>query len=392
METSTIIRLLPTLVRTTEDDFNVFDVMHHGTHEKQLSNVFAWLLDANGTHNLQDRFARIFLNEILDDNEVVSEFTERGYTVYQEVNTTTDNSGLDIADIVLENENSRIVIENYSLSDGHGHDYRNYLRYANSEQKQGIVVMLCINITDSALQDGWQEAKIITYSRLVDALHYELSAMTAYQSINQDAYIFLKHLHQKYGSGNMKKQEQNTLNFITAMCETGEAIRYQKRPQEPVASQFAQDMAEQLEQHYLNSRELLFKIKAQVKAYCIGELSSQFAQSNEMGKISDVQMPFSGIYQYEVYFTLNGLPNHIEDKRIGISFGPTAWDTCENNKGWKPGSNTLSPDYSQLFITIYQTNEIHQTEVGLDELLSGLADDDRRIHDQIIRLVAEIEA
>ena len=39
-------RVLPTLVAPwSSEEFNVFDVMHHGTHEKQLSNVFAWLLD-----------------------------------------------------------------------------------------------------------------------------------------------------------------------------------------------------------------------------------------------------------------------------------------------------------------------------------------------------------
>jgi hypothetical protein len=36
--------LAPMLTNRPQRRFNVFDVMHHGTHEKQLSNVFAWLL------------------------------------------------------------------------------------------------------------------------------------------------------------------------------------------------------------------------------------------------------------------------------------------------------------------------------------------------------------
>ncbi len=52
------------LSRSLEARFNVFDVMHHGTHEKQISNVFGWLLDTEGSHQLGDTFLRIFIDEI----------------------------------------------------------------------------------------------------------------------------------------------------------------------------------------------------------------------------------------------------------------------------------------------------------------------------------------
>ena len=35
-----VTELLPILGRSLDVGFNVFDVMHHGTHEKQISNVF----------------------------------------------------------------------------------------------------------------------------------------------------------------------------------------------------------------------------------------------------------------------------------------------------------------------------------------------------------------
>ncbi len=50
MHDQVVTRLLPILAERPEYEFNIFNVMHHGTHEKQISNVFAWLLDANGTH------------------------------------------------------------------------------------------------------------------------------------------------------------------------------------------------------------------------------------------------------------------------------------------------------------------------------------------------------
>src|SRR3954451_20618250 len=53
--------LVSSLSRSLAEQFNVFRVMHHGTHETQLSNVFAWLLRADGTHGLGDDFQRIFV-------------------------------------------------------------------------------------------------------------------------------------------------------------------------------------------------------------------------------------------------------------------------------------------------------------------------------------------
>lgn len=50
--------LIPSLSRSLTEQFNVFRVMHHGTHEKQISNVFAWLLQPDETHELGDAFQR----------------------------------------------------------------------------------------------------------------------------------------------------------------------------------------------------------------------------------------------------------------------------------------------------------------------------------------------
>ena len=49
-------RLVPILCAAPKVGFNIFDVLHHGTHEKQLSNLFAWMLDARGSHSLGARF------------------------------------------------------------------------------------------------------------------------------------------------------------------------------------------------------------------------------------------------------------------------------------------------------------------------------------------------
>src|ERR1700735_5501980 len=59
-----VTRLLPVLAKKPQEKFNVFDVMRYGGHERQLSDVFAWLLDADGTHKLGDTFLRIFIDVV----------------------------------------------------------------------------------------------------------------------------------------------------------------------------------------------------------------------------------------------------------------------------------------------------------------------------------------
>lgn len=74
--------------------------MRHGTHKKQYFNVFAWLLDTTGTHDLGDTFQRIFMEQV---NAGVGQapFPTSGYSVRQEVNTSNEDEGGDIADLVL---------------------------------------------------------------------------------------------------------------------------------------------------------------------------------------------------------------------------------------------------------------------------------------------------
>ncbi|APX34027.1 hypothetical protein BH708_16380 [Brachybacterium sp. P6-10-X1] len=117
--------------RSLAEQFNVFRVMHHGTHEKQLSNVFAWLLNSTASHELGDAFQRIFLERINDELPGGSRLPLSNYRVVQEV-ATEANEGIsveaaaDIADIVLSRPDAAVVVENFGTSDGHGHDYQRY--------------------------------------------------------------------------------------------------------------------------------------------------------------------------------------------------------------------------------------------------------------------------
>src|SRR5699024_2311345 len=73
-----------------------------GTHEKQLSNVFAWLLTADATHELGDAVQRAFLSRVNAGLPVDAHLPPAGYRVVQEVDTrgdeeVADEAGMDIA-------------------------------------------------------------------------------------------------------------------------------------------------------------------------------------------------------------------------------------------------------------------------------------------------------
>lgn len=122
--------LVPSLSRSLSEQFNVFRVMHHGTHEKQLSNVFAWLLQTDGTHELGDVFQKIFMGRINSLLVTTTPFQTSGFRVTQEVDTSGEAAtGKDIADIVLTAPHESVVIENFGTSDGHGHNYEGYLAH-----------------------------------------------------------------------------------------------------------------------------------------------------------------------------------------------------------------------------------------------------------------------
>ena len=240
-----VTEMLPILGRSLDLGFNVFDVMHHGTHEKQISNVFAWLLDVGGTHYLGDRFVRIFIDEVNQSRPDSAPFPYDGYEVRQEVNTASVLGAADIADIVLDSSAARLVVENYYTSDGHGHSYEDYLAYSASDDRQGEVVLLCRDEDRSRQSDGWENARILTYSTLIDRLHSEVAADPGYQKENPDALSFIEQLHRKFVSERGRVKEPDVLKFVTVMCDTGEAERFGWKGQDAVAEQFASDVAVQ---------------------------------------------------------------------------------------------------------------------------------------------------
>jgi len=382
--------LLPILGRSLDQRFNVFDVMHHGTHEKQLSNVFGWLLDAGGSHNLGDSFLGIFIDEIntarVKDKPL---FPSQGYLVRQEVNTTRIDEAADIADIVIDNDEFRIVVENFHSSDGHGHDFGQYSRYSVSEGRIGAVVLLCRDEDRSRLTDGWEDAHVLTYSGLLTQLNQLVDGDALYRRENPDVVSFVEQMHRKFSTEAGVVGDREVLKFLQVMTEVGEGVRFRKTPHEQAAEEFASELAAQARQRYLEARQLLQRIKNLLRSFADGPIRSQLKTTLDDDVVRGLQTNYKGNYQWTVALDLATIPSFPSPITVQLKFGPSAWFANEQDPIWKHRVSPEHTDYSRVFVTRTDTQTVVESGVTLYEVLDVLDPSDHRLHDVILDLLGE---
>ena len=388
--------LLPTLGRSTDLHFNVFDVMHHGTHEKQLSNVFGWLLDTQGTHHLEDRFLRIFVEEVNRGLPQSGQFTVTDYTVLQEVNTALGaEEAPDIADLVLMNDESVIVVENYYTSDGHGHNYAGYLSHSLRDGRRGAVVLLCEDHDSARQTQGWEEASVVTYRVLLDRLWQVVRSDSRYQREHPEPYSFIDQMYRKFVKGRDPMEEPQVLDFVVAMCATGVAGRYAEQQHDSASERFANEVAQQARERFGEGRELLMRVKHRLTNYGDHHLKRQVNTTLGDGFVSQVSARYSGNYRWTVRLSLSARDLHAEadpgEDYLQLKFGPSAWYANEKDSHWKRTVDPDVADYSRLFITRAKTREVRQSEVTLHEVLEGLSPDDLRLHDAIVQILRDAD-
>ncbi len=376
-------RVLPTLVVPwSSEEFNVFDVMHHGTHEKQLSNVFAWLLDEEGSHRLDDRFLSCFLDEVNVGLSARGEAPVRpeAFVVEQEQNTRSTREGADIADIVLRGERTALVIENYHISDGHGHDYKAYYDHGKGPMDgRSVVVMLCDIRDDSLLRDGWEHAVVITYSNLLYRLLDDIGTDPNYPSAHPEQFWFLSQMKQHFLKGK-RVNDDTSLEFIRVLCETGEARRYGTNG---AAASFADFLRSEAQQKFEESQALLNRLKKALQTYLdanLGRLNDALGE----GYFGGTYIRFQGIYQWDVSLLCDG------EVTVFVLFGPSAWADNELNKYKSWEVRIDEPDYSRLVIGYGPNKELRQSSVTMEDILNGLAPDDTRLLDEIVSAVRGI--
>lgn len=378
--------MVPILGRDLEPGFNVFDVMHHGLHEKQISNVFRWLLEADGTHGLGDRFIRIFVDAVNEESNPDLPADDR-YWVRQEVNTAREDGIVDIADLVLEGDTTVMVVENYFTSDGHGHSYDRYLDFGQREGKRGRVVLLCRDVQRNLLTKGWDQAAVVAYGDLVENLWELVGSDPTYRRNNPEAHSFIEQIYHKFVRGGRIVKEDQVLGFVVAMCDSGEARRYQTQDPEVAADRFASDLAEQARERFGEGRDLLKNLKSQLKHFSGSVLRDQLNSTMGEGYVRGVSARYQGIYQWSINFDVPSIEPGLDEGRLQLKFGPSAWFANEQDEKWRTTVDSAVADYGRIFITRPGIGEVRQSAVTLEEALSGLDPSDTRLHDEIVALV-----
>ncbi|MBE7326031.1 PD-(D/E)XK nuclease family protein [Nocardioides sp. Y6] len=379
--------LLPALSGSSAPAFNVFDVMHHGTHEKQLSNVFAWLLDRDGSHGLGSHFQDILVDAVNRHRASGTEIASGSFSVRQEVNVSGPDEPMDIADLVLEDDDTRLVIENYYTSDGHGHSYKRYLNYATLSGKQGVVVMLCARVNSAFLSGGWEKAAVVSYPDLIAPLTELIEGDARYRRTHPDQVAFLRHLHHRFVK-DRTVNDHDMIQFIDAMCSSGQAKHYRTQSVEAAAVNFADSLRDRAHDQFGESRALLQRVKAALKNHASRHLVPQLAQVLGPDRVTEASANYAGIYQWTVNFAVAGREGDGEAP-LQLKFGPSAWWANESDQSWQ--KVVTDPDYSRLFLTHRSTQEIRQSAVTLQEVLDGLAADDHRLRDELVNLLNGVD-
>ncbi len=383
IESHLVTSLVPSLSRSLAEQFNVFRVMHHGTHEKQLSNVFAWLLRSDETHELGDTFQQIFMGRINAKLGEGARFPTSGYRVTQEVDTSGDAAtGKDIADIVLMTAQESVVIENFGTSDGHGHDYVGYLAHGEQGGRRSVVVLLCIRHESERQTDRWDEATVVTYAELLSDLSAYVNADKKWREDHPQQNFFINELVENFVEGPNSVNTADRIAFIKTMCETGESARYAQRPHDVAAAQFAETLAQHAKQQFDDGRNTLGDIKRYLRQYAERRLLGQVNDALGEKSVISVKADFSGKWEWYVrLLDANG------DVVAGIVFGPTA--ASYNDVVPEP---VHAPDFSKIFILLRSSDadpirSLHQTEIGLDEVLAGFEQTDDRLAQTLIPIV-----
>jgi len=379
-----ITALVPLLSTSLAERFNVFRVMHHGTHEKQISNVFAWLLRVDGTHGLGDAFQRIFVEQVNRSLTEECQLPSTGYRVDQEVDTSGhDALGKDIADVVLSCAQASIVVENFESSDGHGHDYQRYLAYGTAGGKQAVVVLLCARRDPHLQTDGWEQAQVITYADLLTPLKSYVVGDAAWRRAHTQQHFFIRQLLEHFMEGYEIMSEEERILFIKAMCETGESARYGHRPHEAAAQQFSELLAQHAKRQFEEGRKTLARVKRMLKRFAAQTLVDQANAVLETKEFASADSRFVG--QWEWCVTLR---RENSQPAVFLVFGPTA--VVENGRSPEPLD---CPDYTRVFVARQACgcndgiDFIAQTDVELGEVSTGMSADDTRLRDAVLAAI-----
>ena len=392
-------KLIPIFADVRPPEFNTIAVLRHGTHEKNLSNLFAWLLDPGGSHRLGNQFAGIFIKHVNARDLFGRTISEYGpWLVEQEVNVSEPLDSKDIADISLSTGTTAVVIENYHVSDGHGHSYDKYFKHGQrligedpnlvpACSSNSFVVLLC-QYVDKERQDasGWKDASVVTYAALITDLIALIESEPEYRLQNENAYGFLKQVESYFIRGEGMPRAKDLTDFVAALCDANESVELVSTDSEA----FADRMRDEAALHFDESRRFLNENKSQLRDYARRILTPQLLNHLKV-RDAQVSIGMSGVYQWTVNIDMSlgtaSVQAEDETSRLQLKFGPSAHFAITHDPEWKGGWATdISPDYSKVFVTWDRT--IYQTDVSMTEIGRILTEQDPVLAHQVLEIFA----
>ena len=159
-----IIKQNAEIAKLKQENFNIFSILRKPSDEEKLHSAFiSELLNPKGSHNLGNVFLKLFINEILHQNLILSE----GIIVKKE--KPIKNGRIDI--FISNQQNEVIIIENKIYADDQEGQLYKYHNYLKNNSKNSYLIYLTL--------DGHNPS--------------EKSLKSNNDSINNDDYIILSY-------------------------------------------------------------------------------------------------------------------------------------------------------------------------------------------------------
>lgn len=383
MSTGLAAALVPHLVRADEEAFNLFRVLHHGTHEKQLSNLFAWLLKPTGSHGLGDLGLRTFI-EIVQAQRPSALLGPSGQVqVFQEVGV---RDRADIADILLLTDSTAFVIENYYTSDGHGHSYDDYIQHGRHYRDDSVAVLLCGKFETARQTKGWEKAPVVAYHDWIAAV--DASLPPDFPKKRPAQHWLLDQMVNYFVRGVRTVKETHELVALMAVLADRGLDEVYRRPQG--AEDLMRVLAGDVEASFAASRDLLQDVKSRLKNHCDTVLIPALNAELGDGYVRRRAKDYSGIYQWTINLhTASGAGGAKDDGGPGvvqIKWGPSASHAISRDPDWRGSwQSPTAPDYARLFLTF--DHKIVPSRVGLSEVVTDLPPSDTRLVDEVRNLL-----
>jgi hypothetical protein len=198
-------------------------------------------------------------------------------------------------------------------------------------------------------------------------------------------YSFISQMQRRFVKGK-RVNDENLVDFIDALCKTGEARHFGTQKKEDAPINFGDHLREEAVRHFKEGRELLRRLKRTLRDYGEGTLKPQVNAALNKQYVGEVSARFQGSFEWTINFY------SVADSRelaFQLKFGPSAWYANEKHDDYsQPWSERCAdPDYSRLFVAC--DRKLRQSVVTLREAVNGLSQDDTRLRDEFLGLIKE---